>query len=228
MNSQLRQQAIDLRLRKELSYSEIRKQLRVSKSTLSYWLRDFPLSEEKILELRRKGWQRGEASRERFRITMRKKREAKNAIILSQQRIKLANLSGDAIFVAGLMLYLGEGDKKNQWRIALANTDSELIKFFIRWLDQFLGIKQNRLKATLHLYENMDLEQEKEFWKKELNFNNSQFFKPQIRKLKKSSFSYKESYRHGTCSIYLGSVNKKTELMMGIEAFLEKYKEMGM
>lgn len=55
MNSQLRQLAIELR-QNELSYSEIRKQLGIAKSTLSYWLRDFPLTKERVLELRRLGW----------------------------------------------------------------------------------------------------------------------------------------------------------------------------
>lgn len=75
MNSQLREQAINLRITEELSYGEIRKRLGVPKSTLSYWLREFPLSEEKILELRRQGWKKNEAKIERFRNAMRKKRE---------------------------------------------------------------------------------------------------------------------------------------------------------
>jgi transposase-like protein len=56
MNSQLREQAIKLRTEKDLSYTEIRKRLGITKSSLSYWLREFPLSEERILELRRQGW----------------------------------------------------------------------------------------------------------------------------------------------------------------------------
>jgi len=56
MNSQLREQVINLRIKEELSYAEIRKRLGVPKSTLSYWLRGFPLSEERIKELREKGW----------------------------------------------------------------------------------------------------------------------------------------------------------------------------
>lgn len=70
MNSQLREQTIKLRIEKYLSYGEIRKRLGVPKSTLSYWLREFPLSEERILALRRQGWKKGEASRERFRASM--------------------------------------------------------------------------------------------------------------------------------------------------------------
>ena len=73
MNSQLREEVIKLRTKENLSYAEIRKRLDVPKSTLSYWLREFPLSEERILALRRQGWKKGEASRERFRNTMKRK-----------------------------------------------------------------------------------------------------------------------------------------------------------
>ena len=71
----------------------------------------------------------------------------------------------------------------------------------------------------------MDIEKEKKFWQKELEFQKDQFYKPEIRKLQKSSFSYKESYRHGTCSIYVMGVEKKRELMMAIQAFIDKYME---
>ena len=49
MRLELREQAVSLRIGKEMSYGGIRKRLGVPKSTLSYWLREYPLSEEKIL-----------------------------------------------------------------------------------------------------------------------------------------------------------------------------------
>lgn len=223
MNSQLREQTIKLRLEKELSYTELRKRLGVPKSTLSYWLREFPLSEEKIKELQRKGWKKGEAKIERFRATMRKKKKLKELEVYNQYKKRFTKLSKDAFLVAGLMLYLGEGNKKDYSKIALANTDPEIIKFFSRWLNEFLDIPKDKMKAGLHLYENMDIEKEKEFWKDELGFQENQFYKPSIRKLQKASFSYKESFRHGTCVLYALGVEKKRELMMAIQAFLDKY-----
>lgn len=223
MNSQLREQAIKLRTEKDFSYSEIRKRLGVPKSTLSYWLREFPLSEERILELRRQGWKKGEAARERFRATMRKKQEEKCRQAYERYKKKLAKLSEDAFFVAGLMLYLGEGNKSHYAQISLSNTDSKIIKFFIQWLIDFFGVAKKEMKAELHLYENMDIKKEQKFWQKELGFRKNQFYKTQIRKLQKSSFSYKGSYRHGTCQIYFPGVEKKRELMMAIQAFLDKY-----
>ena len=223
MNSKLRQKAIELRLKNELSYSEIKKRLNVPKSTLSYWLRDFPLSKSKILELRRKGWAKGEAGRELFRETMRQKREEKAQNIYRKYQKDFLNISKKTFFISGLMLYLGEGDKRYSSRIVLANTDSRIIKFFIKWLNNFLNVPNNEIKAQLHLYENMDIEKEQKFWQNELKFSKIHFYKSMIRKLKKSSFSYAESYRHGTCSIYVMGVERKTKIMMAIRAFLDHY-----
>ena len=223
MNSQFREQAIKLRVEKNFSYSEIKQKLGVPKSTLSYWLRGFPLSEERILELLRQGWKKGEASRERFRLTMQKKRELKDREIYNKYQKRFAKLSKDAFFVAGLMLYLGEGDKRRYERISLANTNPEVIKFFIKWMIEFLKIKKEEIKAELHFHEGMDVEKEKKFWRNELKFSETQFYKTQIRKLRKGSYSYKESSNHGTCSIYVMGVERKRELMMAIHAFIDRY-----
>ncbi|HEY4487429.1 MAG TPA: hypothetical protein VI483_01535, partial [Candidatus Paceibacterota bacterium] len=125
-----RNKALELRIKHQLGYSAIAKQLNVSKSTLSRWLQELPLSEQRILELRREAWGRGEASRELFRQTMRKKREARDEKVYREQKKKLGKLSNQAAFVAGLMLYLAEGDKKDQYHIGLANTDPRIISFF--------------------------------------------------------------------------------------------------
>ncbi len=223
MNSKLREQAIKLRLEKEFSYSKIGKELNVPKSTLSYWLREFPLSEEKLLELRRKNWEKNELKIERFRAAMHKKRENKNHEIYEKYQRKFSKLSKNVFFVAGLMLYLGEGSKKDYYTIALANTDPDIIKFFVRWLNEFLDIPKKNIKIGLHLYENMNIEKEKEFWKNKLEIEERQLYKPWISKLKKASFSYRESFRHGTCKVHTFSGEKKRELTMAIRAFTEKY-----
>lgn len=223
MDSSLRERAVEMRRKEQLSYSEIKKKLGVSKSTLSYWLSEFPLSEEKVLELRKKNWTKGEASRERFRNAMREKREVEDRRVYDLQKEKLLNLPGKAIFVAGLMLYLAEGAKRKESSIVLANTDVRIIKFFIQWLNEYLGVKKDKVRMQLHLYENMDIAREENFWLNELKIERSQLYKSSIRKLKASSFSYKGSYRHGTCSLYAFGVEKRRKIMMSIKAFMDLY-----
>lgn len=225
MKAKLRQKAIKLRTKDRLSYGEIQKRLDVSKSTLSYWLREHPLKEEEIIKLRRSNWLKGEASRERFRNAMRKKREQLEQEVYRQQIKKLTNIKKESFFIAGLMLYLGEGDKRNRVRVGLANTDPAVVQFFVKWLKDFLRVDKDKIRVELHLYENMDIEAEKVFWEKITGLSRKQFYKTQIRKLQKGSFTYKESHRHGTCSIIFTSVEKKREIMMAIKAFLDLYQK---
>ncbi len=158
-----------------MSYGEIQKKLGVPKSTLSYWLRDFQLSKTRILELQRKGWAKGEASREKFRATMRERKEFKNRQIYEKYKKDFSALSKKSLFLAGIVLYLCEGTKTDYSRIVLTNTDPKVIKFFIWWIENFLDISKNDIKIALHLYESMDLEKELNFWKNELGVNKNQF-----------------------------------------------------
>lgn len=223
MDTLRREKAIRMRIEKQLGYGEIAKELKVPKSTLSYWLKDLPLSEERILELRRTNWSKGEASRERFRDTMRKKKEAKAIEIFKLYQKRLSKLPREAFFVAGLALYMGEGDKRNPARVGLVNTDPNLINFFVTWLVSFFNIPREKIKVHLNLYQNMNISQEEIFWRKTIKFPSKQFYKSSIRKFHKSSFSYKDASRHGTCGIYFNSVEKKTELMMAMKALVEKF-----
>ena len=223
MHKELKAKAIKLRIENNLSYNSILAQVPVAKSTLSEWLKNFPLSKEKITELRREGWKKGEASREKFRETMRNKRNERIGKIYNSCLAKMSKISRDAFWVAGLMLYLGEGSKNDYSKIVLANTDPKIVVFFTKWLNEFLAIPRNKLKAQLHLYPNMDLDKERNFWKNILGFKDQQFYKPYISKITRSSFTYKESFRHGTCSVYFGSVEKKSELMASIQAFIDLY-----
>ena len=222
MNSQLREKAIQLRVKQELSYSEIKRRLKVSKSTLSYWLQEYPLTTEKILELRRQGWQKGEASRERYRLTMRKKREMNDDLVYQEYCARFSEkTTPDMLYISGLMLYWGEGDKRNRYRTVVANTDPHLLSFFIKWALRFLGVGERDFKVQLHLYENMAIPKEEAFWRKQLGFPRSQFYKTQVRKVSKNTYSYKGSLRHGTCSIFLLGAEPKRKIMMAIKAFLD-------
>ena len=221
MHKELKEKAIRLRLEQNLSYNAILQQIPVAKSTLSEWLRHFPLTEEQVRELKRRGWEKGEASRELFRVTMRKKREQKFIKVYDACLAKLANTSHDAFYVAGLALYLAEGSKTNPYKTVLANTDPRIIKFFVKWSAEFMNVPKEKMRAQLHLYQTMDIEKERNFWKNELGFSNSQFYKSYISKNAQGSFTYKESFRHGTCSLYYGGGEKKQELMAAIQAFID-------
>ncbi len=225
MRAKEKDEAIELRTKHQWGYGMISKKLGVPKSTLSSWLRNLPpLSPARILELRRESWGRGEASRELFRQTMRKRREAREIKLYSEIKKKFRNVSSQSYFVAGLMLYLAEGDKRDQYSIGLANTDPQIINFFIWWLQKFLGIPESKIKVQLHLYESMNLDSERDFWIKETGLSKTQFYRPNVRPIRPNSFSYSESFRHGTCKINVYSLQHKSRLSLSIKAFFDTYR----
>ena len=182
-----------------------------------------PLSHNRILQLKQLGYKAGIIGREKFILTMRRKKEEKAKLSYEQQKKRLLHLSPDSLYIAGIMLYLSEGDKKNKSRINLANTDPKIIRFFIKWLRNFWNTDIAKIKIQLHLYENMDIEKEEKFWQTTLKLSSSQFYQSNVRKLVQSSFTYRDSFGHGTCSLNLLDTVKKTDLMMAIQAFMDLY-----
>jgi len=88
-------------------------------------------------------------------------------------------------------------------------------------LDVSFGVNKQAIKFQLHLYENMEVAREVEFWQQSLGIAAEQIYRPSIRKLRPASFTYPESFRHGTCSLYVLSTKKKAEMMAAVKALFE-------
>jgi transcriptional regulator with XRE-family HTH domain len=222
-----REKAIALRKEKQMSYGQIKKILKVSKSTLSYWLRNYPLSEKRIKELQRKGWEKSETSRERFRITMRKKKEERLKKFYKEQRKIIFPFNKREFFLAGLFLYWGEGSKTHPGELSISNTNPSIIKFFISWLTNSLNVPKEKLRVQLHLYRDMNIRKEIQFWSKILNLPLSQFNKPYIKKSSTNRINHKGGFGHGTCNVTIGNTRLAERIHMSIKAIADKYYKKG-
>lgn len=206
-----KQKAIVMRKR-GMSYSQIKEKLGVSKSTLSGWLYNMPLSEKRIRELQADNPVRIE----RYINTMRAKREAKNKIVYQEIAKRIGSISDREFLIAGLFLYWAEGSKTKNSSIGLTNTNPMMLVLFIRWL-KFFNIPSSRLKIHLHLYSDMNIKKQVYFWSKTLNVPISQFRKPYIKKTTLSSITYTNGFGQGTCSVILDDVNICTQVLMGVQ-----------
>ncbi|MBU4030866.1 hypothetical protein KJ756_01760, partial [Patescibacteria group bacterium] len=75
----------------------------------------------------------------------------------------------------GLGLYWGEGDKSDYSSVRLGNTDSRLIKKFIEFLIQICGVKKEKLKYELQIFNDADQQKAIKFWMKELGIRKDDF-----------------------------------------------------
>lgn len=209
-----------LRLRKlNKSYREIRETVKVSKSSLSLWLKDYPLPLAKVRELR--DW--SERRIERYRETRRKNREAFLNIIYKKEKKILFPFSTRDLFIAGLFLYWGEGGKTQPTQLCLSNTNPAVLKMFIHWLIRVHRVEPSKIRIKLHLYQDMDVEKETKFWSRELKISSSQFTKPYIKNSTLSSLTYKNGFGHGTCNVMISDAILGKKTMMGLKAIEDRY-----
>ena len=216
----LREKAINLRLEGK-TYGQIKRSLGISKSTLSGWLKNLELSKEQIKSLSRNKELSRDLAKEKYRATRKKQRVDKLKIILGHQAAELLPLSKKELFLAGLFLYWGEGEK-TRGRLSISNTDPKVIKFSLYWMTKVLNIPKNKIKIQLHLYKDMNVENSVNFWSNSLNISKTQFYKPYIKKTNREGLTYK-SFGHGTCKLYIGSVVLSEKIAMSIKAISDYY-----
>ncbi len=201
------------------SYSQIKDMLGVGKGTLSAWLKGYPLSEQRLRELR--DW--NEQRIEKFRETMRRKRDERLSLAYKEQKKEIFPLSKKEIMIAGLFLYWGEGSKTSTSQLIMSNTDPAVIKFFIAWATKTLGVPLSKFRVRLQLYDDMNIKREHDYWSKTLNLPKDQFRNPYIKKTTQDSINYKRSFGHGTCDIKIGDARLYEKVLMSIKAISERY-----
>ncbi len=208
--------AIKLRNR-GFPYSAIRKKLGVSKSTLSRWLKDHPLSKTQIDQLRGKNPQRIE----KFRQTMRSKREERLSLVLESVRTDIGTLTERERFVAGFFLYWAEGAKTTPYAITLSNTDPALIRSYLDWL-VLLQVPKERIRVRLHVYSDMDHDKVTRYWVRQLGIPRSQFRPPYVKRSRRSDSSYHISTQ-GTCNVSVDNRDISEYVMQGLRYLTEYY-----
>ena len=217
-----KEKALALR-KKEMSYSQIKSILGINKSTLSGWLKDYPLSKARVDALRGKN----EKRIERYRGTMKNKKDKRLNGFYLEEKAKIFPLTKRDFFIAGLFLYWVEGSKTISTTVCVSNTDPSISNFFIDWALKHLKVPKEKINILLHLYNDMDINKEIEFWSRRLNIPKSQFKKPYIKRSSIKSINYKGMFGHGTCNVRIYDARLSEKILMGIKAISDSYSNKG-
>lgn len=162
------------------SYRQIRDELRVPLATLSDWFKDVDWSKEVKQRLQEENKRINtvrivELGRIRGKHLARVYEEARE-----EAREELGNLKYNPLFIAGLMLYWGGGTKAAKSQIRLANSDPELAKLFVDFLQKVCRIPEEKIKIALLSYADSDDPSLRRFWSFALKIPLSQFQKTVI------------------------------------------------
>ena len=113
------------------------------------------------------------------------------------------DLSSDELFLkgVGLGLYWGEGNKANKYSVRLGNTNPELLKTFVKFLKVIYCINPSRLHYGLQIFTDIDVNEALNYWAKQMNANENQFYKPTIT-ISGSMGNYTKKSEYGVLTVY--------------------------
>lgn len=196
--------------------------LNVSSSTVSLWCKDINLTSMQIKELERRSHDPYYGQRLKYLHKIQQAKQ-KNILKYFNSGIKdIGSLSEKELFTAGVSLYWAEGFKSDN-QVGFANSDPNMIKFFIFWLKKCCDIEAERLKIRLGLniqYQSKTTEIQ-QYWVNLLNIPLSQFQKTYYQKVKwKKTYDHPENY-HGVLRI---RVSKSSQLLRSIYGWIEGLK----
>ena len=177
-----------------LTYTEIQAVIPVPSGTLSNWSRDVALSQNQIdaIELRtgphtQRGIPRDTQWRRRLEV----------ATIRSEAAVFATGHLADTFFVAGVVLYWGEGAKTRSY-LDLTNSDPAALRTFVRWVRKYLDSRAEFV-LSLHLHEGNDEPAARDHWANAIGLRDPRFTKTFIKPA--GTGHRKNHLKHGVCRV---------------------------
>jgi transcriptional regulator with XRE-family HTH domain len=209
-----RNRARELRAR-GWSIKEIQQALGVSRSSVSLWVRDVPLTpqqQEALIERVRLGPLRaGVASAARAR-------ERRAAF---QEHGRQRARDGSPLYASGCMLYWAEGGKRRN-SVLLTNADPEVLSFFARFLREEFAVADDAMSVYCNLFaDHLERQQELEqFWLATLQLPGTALRKSIVNVYSKYSQKKRDNkLPYGTCRL----VVHNTQIVQTIYGSIQEY-----
>ena len=194
-----KQKAVELR-REGATYSEILKEICVSKSTLSLWLKEVGLSvpqKQRITEKRMATQRKGALAKRKIRLDLVKRIECEAAD-------EIGHVDKNVFWIVGAALYWAEGNKQKPHDVScgvkFSNSDPLMVRYFYKWLTDICCLGVQDLIFEIYVHSGCNVPEIKKFWSDELDLDIGYFEK--IR-FKPNKF---RSYRKNTGEEYHGVV----------------------
>lgn len=205
------------------SLNEIARILKISKSTASLWCKNVILTSEQTETLKNQARDPHYGNRLLNIQKQRTKRLSRINECYLEGISRIGTITDRELFVAGAALYWAEGFKKDN-QVGFANTDPNMINFFLKWLFRCFGYSTEditiRIAANIsHKDRITDIEQ---FWVKTTGIPTQNFKKPFFQNVAwKKHYTHPENY-YGVARI---RVRKSTDFLRTIHGFIEGMKQ---
>ena len=209
-----------LRLRKlGKSYREIKESLHIPKSTISDWLHKVGWS-EKIKRMLQQKAKKESTVRLRALDKIRGERLARIYQEAREEAKKeFESLKWYPLFILGIAIYWGEGEKTTRHLVRIANTDPLMIKCFVAFLVKVCGVTPHKIRAWLLLYPDLQDKTCKDFWISHAGLMRDNFTKSVMIHGKEKN----KRLEYGVCSVAVSSTYLKEKMKVWLALMPEEF-----
>ena len=194
-----------------LSIKTIEKKLKVSRSSVSIWVRDIKLTKKQLEKLYLN--QRTGALRGCIIAAMNKIREKDKLTkkLIEEGEKEVGRLSKRDKFMIGVSMYFAEGEKTGK-NVGFSNTDPLAIKFMIDWFRKYCKVPEEKFRCYLYIHDNLDELKAKRYWSKLTRVPLHQFRKSYIVKNNPNRLR-KTRHIYGVLRISVSNANLHRKIM---------------
>lgn len=126
------------------------------------------------------------------------------------------SLADERLKTLALGLWLGEGYRRSRYSVALTNSDAKIMRVFIRFLREICGVLESRIRVSLILHPDVDIDEAEDFWSKQLGVEKDRFQKTHVLK-PRGAGSYRHRCEFGVATVTVGSIKLRQLIQEWIE-----------
>lgn len=130
------------------------------------------------------------------------------------------SVSQRRLWQAGLLLYLGEGSKRNNETVDLANCDKRIVLIFLRMLKEIYGVDRTRIRVLIYCHDNKNPSDLISYWSTKTGIPKSQFTKPYIKY--GSNGQVDDKMKHGLVHIRYSDKRLWQRIMRDLDLLIER------
>lgn len=195
-------------------------ELKCSKSSVSRWVRNIPLTETQIKRLK-SNQDRGRAKAAQHPNSPKQKWERiRNSIILKAEEEMPAAFSNLGLKILGTALYWAEGYNATRNIFLFSNSNPDMIKVMMRFLKEVCKVPIDKIKGRVNIHPHLDIRKAEGFWSEVTKIPKWNFNKPLLA-ISKASKQKKDSLPLGTFNIIICDVRVISKIKGWIKGLIK-------
>ena len=124
------------------------------------------------------------------------------------------------LFGLGLGIYWGEGTKASQHAVRVSNSDPNMVKSFIRFLENICGVRRAKMRYSIVCFNDSNPAEVAFFWAQALGIRSNQFGKI-VQVPPQGKGNYRRKSETGVCTVTVSNIKLKSWIMERLKELSE-------